>query len=84
MTKRLFPASRGKASEDEFKETGISHLRENVPQSSDEGNRLTSTPTQGVSEKLLKNGKVSEDERKWNLPSAGKRPSFISRGKSLH
>ena len=33
---------------------------------------------------LASGSKVQEDKRKWNLPPAGKRFSFIRRGKSLH
>ena len=33
---------------------------------------------------LASRGKVWEGKRKWNLPPAGKRPSFIRRGKFLH
>ena len=55
MTKRLFPASGGKAQEDKRK--GISHLQEYGPHSSDEGiSYIKPTFIQGVSEKLLKNG----------------------------
>ena len=69
MTKRLFPASRGKAQEDKRK--GISHLREYGPHSSDEGNfYIKPTFMQGVSEKLLKNGEhksIPEHTFIWHL-----------------
>ena len=55
MTKRLFPQVEVKSRK--TKESGISHLRENGPHSSDEG-ILVSKPIfiQGVSEILLKHG----------------------------